>query len=662
MVKQVSSPLRAVLFSVGVFSILRLGYWATYPAYFEKLSPIEIFKAFAVGWRFDLSITVAAGSIFFLALVLPFPIVDTPRLQKVSLWSLFSFLSVLWIVNIADLFYFGEVYRHVGREILLLKHDWGMLIELALQSRLTEMALACLALLGLAFLWHALVVRPASAPPADSSFSWRRSFSYTVFMLLLLLLGARGGLVQGKPISMVDAYMAGNEKQASLALNGAFSLVHSIRLGLKKSYDSSQSLTYLSPQELNLWQAQFVEDKGEDPFIRILSDDNTPENKNIVIVLLESWSYRYIDGLAGSDYGATPFIDSLIPKARVWDNTFAAGQRSIEGIQAVLTSVPVLESQPIIGWGQELNRMTRLAALLGERGYHSVMVQSSNRRSFHLDSIAAALGFNAYFGKEDLPIRRQYPGEVPRFGWDFEALMFMADYLASPKVKHQPFLSFVFTGTTHEPFPDPGREFHLYPHHAGKEEAYLNTLRYSDWSLQQFMAKAAEQPWYKNTVFVFIADHVLRSEGTSLESEFEIPLIIYTPDGSIEPGRDSRYASQYDVLPTLMTLLDVPDNLATYGKSLLLPAGDLEGAQVQRGGVTGWIDSKGWFTFSRHTDLDSGGLYEHDLDTLAQNSKAVKARMQVADHRLSRNLWFPEPKGKSYVKTEKNDDGTDQRI
>ncbi len=656
-----SSPLRAVLFSVAVFSLIRLGYWATYPNYFEKLSLIDILKAFAVGWRFDLAITVAAGSIFFLALVAPFPNVARPRLQKVLLWSLFATLTGLWAINIGDLLYFGEVYRHAGREILLLRNDWGMLIELAFQSRRSAMALACLALLCLAFLWQYVVIGPA-AKSAPTRFSWRRSSSYTLLMLLFLLLAARGGLVQGKPISMVDAYMAGNEKQASLALNGAFSLVHSIRLGLKKPKDSNQPLTYLSPQELNLWQTQFVEKEGEDPFVRAWSDDDTPENKNIVIVLLESWSYQYIDGLAGGHYGATPFIDSLIPEARVWDNTFAAGQRSIEGIQAVLTSVPVLESQPIIGWGQELNRMTRLAALLGERGYHSVMVQSSNRRSFHLDSIAAALGFNAYFGKEDLPIRRQYPGEVPRFGWDYEALMFMADYLAGPKVKDQPFLSFVFTGTTHEPFPDPGREFHLYPHHAGTEEAYLNTLRYSDWSLQQFMAKAAEQPWYENTVFVFIADHVLRSEGASLESGFEIPFIIYTPDGSIAPGRDSRYASQYDVLPTLMTLLDVPDKLATYGKSLLLPADDFEGAQVQRGDVTGWLDSKGWFTFSRHTDLDSGGLYQHDRNELAQNSKAIKARMQMADHRLSKNQWFPEIKSKFFANSGKNDDGTDRPI
>jgi len=451
------------------------------------------------------------------------------------------------------------------------------------------------------------------------------------------VLSARGGVLTSKPISLVDASEAGNEQQAALALNGAFAVIHGVRRGLKDgqiplNFYSSDALTQKSLDYLPL---------GEDPFISSLGTESPlTKDKNVVIVLLESWSSEYIDGLSGGNYGVTPNMDKLISKARVWENAFAAGQRSIEGIQAVLTSVPLLESQPVVGWGLEQNRMTRLASLLGERGYQSVMMQSSNRRSFHMDGIAAAMGFDAYFGKEDLELRLDYPVEVPSFGWDYEVFMHLADYLEDAP-EQKPFFAFLFTGTTHEPFPDPGERFHRYEHTKNAESAYLNTLFYSDWALGEFMQRASKQAWYQDTVFVFVADHVLRASATELDKSFRIPLVIYTPDQILQPGREATYASQYDVLPTLVDLLGITEPIASFGRSLLKPVNkEPNGVMVQRGQMTGWLSPEGWFGFNRNSEQGAFGAYLED-EIRKPVADWLKWRMQLADQRLMHNEWLP---------------------
>lgn len=628
-------PLRVLFFSFAVFAFLRLIFLFAYPDYFTSLSLVEVGKAFMVGLQFDAAITTVAVALFFLLLILPFEFKNRLAVVRVLLWLVFVVLVVLWAISLGDMLYFGEVYRHAGRELLLLTQDLGMLVDLALTSRLLVFLLALPSILLLAWLWQKWVVVP-SMTKLKGGFPIRALGS--VLALVLLVFSARGGLLSGKPLSLVDAHAAGNEQQAALALNGAFAVIHGLRSALNDEHTSLDffSLNALAENTLKYAAAQ-------DPFLQRFGDLATPRtktDKNVVVILLESWSTEYIDGLSGSNYGVTPNMDKIISKSRVWENAYAAGQRSIEGIQAVLTSVPLLESQPVVGWGLEQNRMTRLASLLGKRGYQSVMMQSSNRRSFHMDGIAAAMGFDAYFGKEDLPLLLDYPGDIPSFGWDYEVLMHLADYLENTP-EQKPFFAFLFTGTTHEPFPDPGERFHRYEHTKNAESAYLNTLFYSDWALGEFMQRAAKQDWYKDTIFVFVADHVLRASATELDQSFRIPLVIYTPDQSLQSGREVAYASQYDVLPTLVDLLGITEPIASFGRSLLKPVeNDLNGVMVQRGQMTAWLSPEGWFGFNRDSEQGAFGKYLQ-AEVRQPVIDWLKWRLQLADQRLMQNEWLP---------------------
>lgn len=637
MIRSLLLTLKVTLFALIVFGGLRLSYWAIYHDYFAVLSPLQLAQAFWIGLKFDVSISVSALTPLFIVFLLPLPPLQTPRLRRILLWLMFGCLLGLWALTLADVAYFGEVYRHIDREVLVLSEDASGLIDFALGPFWPYTAIAAVGAVALGLLWQRCIVRAAAKLKPTPIHTLRQGLVAIAFMLLclsLMLLGIRGFQLTGKTIKAVDAFTYGDERQAALGLNGAFNMLHTLRQSLQGKLDNKHELNYFSPAELSAWLNTAPALSGR--------QSHAPQNpatppKNVILIAVESLSFKYVDGLSGQQRGITPFLDELLPQSRSWTHFYSSGQRSIEGVQSLLTSVPLFESQPYLGWGLERHNIPRVATLLNRRGYRTTMLQASNRRSFYMDGIAHSVGFQDYFGREDYPLLRDYP-QHSSWGWDYETLMFLAQHLQRQQAQQPaPFFAFLFTGSTHNPFPDPGAEFHTYTHEPGSEAAFLNTVRYFDWSLRQFMTWAATQDWYQNTVFILTADHVLSATGDGdLNNAFHIPLIIYAPDGSITPGQDARYASHYDVLPTILGLTQEPTEVYTFGRDLLdpNPAYDQAGALVKRGDVTGWISPKGWFTFTDDQDLEQGGVYLRQTQNFNHRSNQLKARLQKAEQYL----------------------------
>lgn len=624
--------IRPLLFVVGVFLGIRALLFAFYPEYFADLSGLAIVEAYVWGLKFDFSIAALAYALpLVLILISQFTSRFKSLLVKAALWTAFALFSVLWWLYIGSVAYFGEVYRHLGYELVQLTSDMSFVVSLASSSHLWWLLAASILLVGLGVVWHRFVILPALTA------QWTSSSIKVIGIALILvmeLIAVRGFEFSGKSIAIADAFALGNEQQAAVAMNGAFSAIHNVRRAIKTK---QKPIRYYQEQDVLAMQA-------ESPLIsfeRVIPDyypEGSPQ-RNLVVILLESWSYKYIDGLAGSNYGVTPFMDQLIQKSAIWTNAFAAGQRSIEGIQAILTSVPLIEGRDTIGFGLEQQTMTSIAKEANKKGYHTVFMQTSKRRSFHVDAIAGALGFQAYFGMEDFPELLEYGNEVSDFGWDYEGLSYFADYLKSPAVVDKPTFSFFFTGTTHEPFPNPGQQFNVYPHDANWENRYLNTLKYSDWALSQFMERMAEHPKYHETIFIFVADHVLKASVGSKYESFQIPLIIYTPDGSVPIEKHEEYASQYDVLPTIDALLGINSNVSVFGRSLLTePAMTYKGALSKQGGVAVWLTPDGWATFN----AANGEPMESTVSSTEVDSALGwnKLRLQKADKALRANRWF----------------------
>lgn len=622
--QQLKLPVKLLIFSIFLFLFFRLLFIGLYPDYFlDQISIKELLQSFLYGIRFDLNISVIFLSPILLISILPFSIIGTLRFQKLlSYLSLIVFI-VFSIISLIDLAYFGEVYRHLGREIFLVNKDIGFLFDVAFKSRLLY-TISGFLILGMIILSYVIfIIYPLKkSVNLNSSSIFPRGLLGVAFLIFCFWL-ARGMIIQGRPISYADAFEnTTSSSQANLVLNSPFVVWKQFR-----KQEKLGPINLLTDKEKD--QISFRDDV-------FLFQSNEKENyKNIVFILLESWSYKYIDGLAHRNYNVTPFIDSLIKKSIVWDNYYAAGKRSIIGIQAVLSSVPALNNHPVLGFGLELNKISRIGKILNDHQYRTIMMQTSNRRSFNVNSIANVLGFQEYYGKEDVPIIKKYPQEPPHFGWDYDSLQFLLNKLnETPESK--PFFAFLFTGSTHEPFADAGKAFHIYPHDQSNENGFLNTLRYSDWSLEQFMKAAEKQPWYQNTIFIFTADHTLNSlPSENLKEQFHIPLIVYSPDGSLPAKRESQFASQYDLFPTILDLLGIDTPISTFGQSLLHPKTTAPTLFVSNGQIIGMISPAGTATFLEQKQLS----ISNDNDELRQQILKFKQRVTLADMMLDNNQW-----------------------
>ena len=535
-------PLLVLALAAFTFAALRLALCAAYPHYFADT---HLLPALLTGARFDLKLAVIALSPCLLWWLVP-----TRRARVATAWLAFALLIALLGLGIADLAYFGEVSRHIGSDLLNIGGDLGSIIGIAFGSRLVYTLVALAAFAALAYLWQRSVIRIARAPIQGSL----KSQIPTIIALLVgYVFLARGMVFTGKPLGSIDAFNGNGQSQANLSLNGTL-----VTLQALNDRRQAAPLRYLDDAT-----AQRIAAQHPHPFR--YQSSNPPSRKNVIILLLESWSYKYIDALAGKGYRATPHMDALVAQSQVWTNFYAAGQRSIIGIQASLTSVPALPNRQPIGFGLELNNMSRIAELAQQQGYRTLMLQTSNRRSFHIDGVAKAIGFQEYYGKEDVPIIRAYPQDPPPFGWDYDSLMYFGKQISS---KPEPFFAFFFSGTTHEPYARTGKEFDIRPHAETGENGFLNTLQYSDWSVAQFMQYAAQQPWHNNTIYIFMADHTrnepIRSD--SVREQYHIPLIVYHPQW--QPEKHSELASQYDILPTLADWLGIQQPVYTFGRSL----------------------------------------------------------------------------------------------
>lgn len=640
---------RMFAFSLVVLLSTKLVMLWFYASYFANISFFETLYALVYGVRFDSATMVILGSIFWLLLLIPLPGFQHPRVRQTWAWLYFLLLCVVFILCLGDVYYFGEVDRHTGRELLNIGNDIGALVVIALEGAplFTAFAFALLAIL--AFIWWRWVIIVAGQKPRLPKGIVRKVLVVLLVLLLAVFLG-RGMVLKSRPIAVVDAFSLPSPESANLALNGVFVLMKEV------SRPDRKPLNLLTQAHFHRLNQAYLKSQKTQPETDVFASrfnwqatkykSSTTQSvpKNVVVVLLESWSYQFIDGLSGSDYGATPFMDALIKKSQVWERFYAAGQRSIYGLQAVLSSIPVMDNYPSLGFGLEVNRMSELGSIATQQGYSSIFVQTSERRSFHVDGITSRLGFQQYYGKEDIPIIKDYPQTTPHFGWDYDGLMLLHSKI-DDSVKAQPnkhFLAMIFTGTTHIPYPDPGAEFHIRKHSTKTKSGYLNTLRYSDWALEQFMNAAKQSPWYEDTVFIFFADHTLRAGNKDLATQFHIPLVVFAPDGSLPPKRHKGIASQYDILPTLVDLMQSPQRVSAFGRSLFDDESTrMPYALVSKGSLYGVIHKQGWATFSGQKNIQEKLSKGFSLEQANRLRDHARWSLQHTDGALNNNSWAP---------------------
>ena len=185
---------------------------------------------------------------------------------------------------------------------------------------------------------------------------------------------------------------------------------------------------------------------------------------------------------------------------------------------------------------------------------------------------AHSIGYQHYYGLDEYCKSTKYGGMDDWDGkwaiWDEPFLQFTLDNINGLK---QPFLSTVFTASSHHPFNVP-EQYHDSLKDEGGQPIH-KCVRYTDLALRRFFERASKEPWYQNTIFVLVADHTNQASHDVYKTDlglYSIPIIFFAPDGSIAPAmRDDAIAQQTDITPTLLHLLGYSKPYLAFGDDLL---------------------------------------------------------------------------------------------
>ena len=615
-----------------LFFMLRLAFLWLYPETFAELTLGDIVYAMLKGaWFMDSSITMVFLGIPFLLTYLPLKWFTSQLYLKLVGWYAFVVLFAFALIAIGDLQYFGMVHRHTGHELAAaMQTSTQAMVDMLVSAYGWQMLILAILMLGSAFVWKRYMM-----PHPETSYlklGWKR-IPFFVVMFLLILLTMRGG-IESKPIQSVFAYNEGSMAQGHLTLNGVFATLHSLK-------QSHMRVPHFMPEEeaerivRQIYASPFETYPDPDyPLMRERSPMRTQDKPyNIVIFLLESWDPDFIDitrELAGKKpYGVTPNFNALAKKGRLYTNFYANGQRSIDGIAALIAGIPRVPGAGGLGEGIEINGIGWMGDIAKKQGYQTSFLSGSFRHSFYMDKIAPLAGFDTYYGSEDLTPLHPNPPKSHWGGWDYDLFMAGEKLYESSK---QPFLSVMFSVSTHTPWALPEPRFKKFKGNSDKER-FLNTMYYTDWALGKFFEAAEKSDYMDNTIFLFLADHASGNmPHPNMREQYKIPLLVVGPN--IPQGLDDTLSSQIDLIPTLM-------DWAGWGKSTYASLGmsmaesrDKRSVIFGRDAMTGRIEDNGTLVVR---SLDRMVYQEGEGQEVLDNEKRLKAQVQVLLHAWQHN-------------------------
>lgn len=291
--------------------------------------------------------------------------------------------------------------------------------------------------------------------------------------------------------------------------------------------------------------------------------------RNVCVFIMESFSASYstyIKTAQGSPdtEGYTPFLDSLMSRSLIYRWSFANGRKSVEAIPSTLSSIPSLK-EPFVLTPYYNDKLSGIAAeLVSNKGYSSAFFHGAPKGSMGFEEISRKIGFQGQFNKETFADDSFFDGTWAI--WDEPFLEYYANVMDQMP---EPFVTSVFTASSHHPFKVPSK----YDGQFKKGDVpILQSIGYSDHALRRFFETAKEMDWFENTLFVIVGDHTSLTKQKDYKTNygiFEIPIIFYDPSGELfEPGIRDGIAQQSDVMPTVLGLLGYDMPYVAFGSDL----------------------------------------------------------------------------------------------
>ncbi len=614
-----------IRFFIYAFIALFFYHIAFFIKYFEfKDLNVSLFQQIVfVTLRFDLA-TLAYFSMPILLLVF-IPISH----KNIFYFRTVFFVAYFWLLFFVvylfiDLIYYQFSLRHISFEILNAGGEIKPLIKIAIEKYRVELFIFIVFLVLLSVHYVFVFKKNYTKSKITGVFL---NMLFFIILAGLLVLFARGG-VQMKPMKLSDAFVFENPSFGHLCLNGFYTTLKTVyEIKIKKNKLKYAKFNCNKDGVTKIKNMFFVDGEvglsDEYPILRRFNyKEKDFEKLNIVVFVMESWSGKF-SKVTDGDIDATPFLTKLSKKGLLLKRFFANGQRSIEGISAIVTSIPpwgglIVSENPLLS---QLP-VNFLPAILKKHGYETIFIHGAKYGSLGLSSFAKHVGFNKYISKEEL-IKKGGKDDGVWGIYDEDTFLIANDIFEKEK---KPFFALIFSLSSHTPYKVPSKKFLVF----GKEQPhadFLNALYYSDYALSRFFERAEKSSYFKNTIFVILGDHTEgKTTKNSIFERFHVPCLFYAPN-FIKPGQIDISTSQLDIVPTLLDLLKSSDYHASFGNSVFRKRND-KGAILAYGDFAVYNKGEYFLVISEEKPL---GLYQYknvkdrDIDRSIEKREVFKS-------------------------------------
>ena len=393
------------------------------------------------------------------------------------------------------------------------------------------------------------------------TFSWLTPWRARLLPLLMICIFVIGAItfLDDENISISE-----NSYVNELSHNGLYSLVDAFEdnvLDYVQHYltmENSAVFRKLRPLVADA-NASFV-DPSEMSIRRHITAHVEERRFNVVLIVVESMSAEFL-GSYGDQRHLTPNLDKIASHSLVFDHLYATGTRTDRGLEAATLSVPPTPGRSVIKRPNNANMFT-LMKQFQKRGYDTKFIYGGFG---YFDNM------NSYFAGNGVAIvdRNTMKGNEITFSnaWgvcDEDLYRRTLKECELSFSRGRPFFSLVLTTSNHRPFTYP--QTIDIPSGSGREGA----VKYTDYAIGRFLQEAKSQPWFDSTVFVIVADHCAGSAGEAEinYAKYHIPLLFYAPHW-IKPRRVNTLASQIDLAPTLLGLLNFSYDSLFFGHDLM---------------------------------------------------------------------------------------------
>ncbi len=528
------------LILLALYATCRFGFYVFNRSLFTHLNFIELCYIFLGGLKFDIVALLYINSLYIVLQTIPFSFRYKNGYQTFCKWLFICTNSLGFIANFSDFAYYKYTLKRTTASVFSQfsneQNKFKLLIDFLADYWY-------LVFLLIAFIWVFIKLYSALTIQKAPEFTWKTYILHTLALVIiagLAIIGMRGGWRHStRPITLSNAGdFVKSPGDMSLVLNTPFTIMKTLKA------------TNLNP--INYYDQQTL-DSLYNP-IHLPANNGEFKKLNVVFLIIESLGKEHIGGLNkdllnGTYKGYTPFIDSLVANSFTSSRTYANGRKSIDALPSIISGIPSIK-EPFVLSTYSSNQTTSIAKLLGDEGYETAFFHGAPNGSMGFSAYTNLAGIKNYYGKTEYNNDADFDGI---WGiWDEPFMQYMAQTMNKFK---EPFFSAFFSVSSHHPFKVPEQYIGKFPK---GNLPVQEPIGYTDMAIEKFFKTAAKMPWYKNTLFVLVADHATVSYLPTYQTVpgyFSIPILFYYPGGDLK-GKTDKLIQQIDIMPTVLNYLN----------------------------------------------------------------------------------------------------------